>query len=58
MKRSRFSEDQIIRIVHEHEAGACVKDLSRKYGVTDVTLYRWRSKYGAMDYQRMEGRLQ
>ena len=40
MKRSRFSEDQIIRIVHEHEAGACVKDLSRKYGVNSPWIRR------------------
>lgn len=49
MKRSRFSEEQIIGIVHEHESGVPVKELTRKYGVADVTLYRWRSKYGGME---------
>ena len=49
MKRSRFSEEQIIGIVHEHESGVPVKELTREYGVADVTLYRWRSKYGGME---------
>ena len=49
MKRSRFSEEQIIGIVHEHESGVPVKELTCKYGVADVTLYRWRSKYGGME---------
>ena len=49
MKRKRFSEEQIIRILREHEAGAAAKDLCRKHGVSDVTFYRWRSKYGGME---------
>jgi len=49
MKRSRFSEEQIISILKEHEAGATAADLSRKHGISDATFYNWRSKYGGMD---------
>jgi len=49
MKRSRFTEDQIIGILKEHEAGISVADLCRKYGVSDATVYKWKAKYGGMD---------
>ncbi len=49
MKRSRFTEDQIIGILKEHEAGVSVADLCRKYGVSDATVYKWKAKYGGMD---------
>jgi len=49
MKRSRFSEDQIIGILKEHEAGVSVADLCRKRGVSDATVYKWKAKYGGMD---------
>ena len=49
MKRSRFSEEQIIGILKEHEAGLSAKELCRKYGVSDATFYKWRSKYGGME---------
>lgn len=49
MKRSRFTEDQIIGILKEHEAGVSVADLCRKHGVSDATVYKWKSKYGGMD---------
>ena len=49
MKRSRFSEEQIIGILKEHQAGATAADLSRKHGVSDATFYKWRSKYGGME---------
>jgi putative transposase len=49
MKRSRFSDEQIIGILKEHQAGLSAKELCRKYGVSDATFYRWRSKYGGMD---------
>ncbi len=49
MKRSRFSEEQIIGILKEHQAGLSAKDLCRKYGISDATFYTWRSKYGGMD---------
>lgn len=49
MKRSRFSEDQIIGILKEHEAGVPVADLCRKHGVSNASLYNWKAKYGGMD---------
>jgi putative transposase len=49
MKRSRFSEEQIIGILKEHQAGLSAAEICRKYGVSDATFYNWRSKYGGMD---------
>jgi putative transposase len=49
MKRSRFSDEQIIGILKEHKAGVSASELCRKYGVSDATFYKWRSKFGGMD---------
>ena len=49
MKRSRFSEEQIIGVLKEHQAGLGAKELCRKHGVSDATFYKWRSKYGGME---------
>ena len=49
MRKSRFSESQIIAIIREHEAGAKVEDLCRRHGVSGTTLYKWKAKYGGMD---------
>lgn len=49
MRKSRFSEEQIIGILKEHQAGVPVADLCRKHGISDATLYTWRSKYGGME---------
>ena len=49
MKRSRFTEDQIIGILKEHEAGVSVADLCRKHGVSDATVYKWKAKYGGLE---------
>ena len=46
MKRKRFNEAQIIGVLQEAEAGGKKQDLCRKYGITEQTFYRWRSKYG------------
>ena len=49
MKRSRFTDEQIIGVLKEHETGAKVADLCRKHGMSDATFYAWKSKYGGMD---------
>jgi putative transposase len=49
MKRSRFSEEQIIAILKEHEAGVAVSDLCRKHGVSDGSIYKWKGKCGGMN---------
>lgn len=49
MKRSRFSEEQIIGVLKEHQARMSAVDLCRKHGVSDATFYKWRSKYGGME---------
>jgi putative transposase len=49
MKRIRFSEEQIIAVLREHEAGAKTADLARKHGISEATLYNWKAKYGGMD---------
>ena len=46
MKRKRFTEEQIIGILKESEAGAKKQEICRKHGISEHTLYRWRSKYG------------
>ena len=49
MKRSRFSEAQIIGILKEHHVGMSAADLCRKHGISDTTFYRWRPAYGGME---------
>lgn len=49
MKGKRFSEEQIIGILREQEAGGKTADVCRKHGITNTTFYRWKSKYGGMD---------
>ena len=49
MKRARFTEEQIIGVLKEHEAGAKTADLARKHGVSEGTLYNLKAKYGGMD---------
>ena len=49
MKRSRFSDEQIIAILKEQEAGAKTVDVCRKYGISDATFYKWKSKYSGLE---------
>jgi putative transposase len=49
MKRSRFSDEQIIAIVKEQEAGAKTADVCRRHGISDATFYKWKSKYGGLE---------
>ena len=49
MKRTRFTEEQIIGVLKEHELGAKTADLCRKHGISEATFYSWRSKFGGMD---------
>jgi putative transposase len=57
MKRKRFTESQIVSILHQQEAGKSVKDISREHGISDATFYNWKAKYGGMqvsDVKRMK----
>ena len=49
MKKSRYSEEQIIAVLKEHQAGIPVADLCRKHGISEATFYNWRSRYGGME---------
>ena len=53
MKRSRFSDAQILAILKQGEAGMAVADICREHGISNATYYNWRSKYGGMDASLM-----
>ena len=49
MKRKRFTEEQIIAVLREHEGGAKAGDLARKHGISEATIYNWKARFGGMD---------
>jgi putative transposase len=49
MRASRFSEEQIMGILREHEAGAKTPELCRRHGIWDATFYKWKAKYGGLE---------
>ena len=49
MKKTRFTETQIVSILKQQEAGRSVKELAREHGISDATFYNWKAKYGGME---------
>jgi putative transposase len=54
MRKSRFSEEQIVGIIQEYAAGAKVSELCRRHGMSDATFYKWKAKYGGMQVSEIK----
>lgn len=54
MKKARFTEEQILRILKEHDAGKKVQELTREHGISDATLYNWKKKYSDMQVNELK----
>jgi putative transposase len=53
MKKSRFSEEKIIAVLQQAEAGVKVAELARKHGISEATFYNWKAKYGGLDVSQL-----
>lgn len=56
MKKSRYTETQIVKAIKEHEAGKSVQDICRELGVSNVTFYNWKQRYGGMEVSDVKKR--
>ena len=54
MKKTRFTESQIISILKQHDTGMKVSDISREHGISDATFYNWKARYGGMDASELK----
>lgn len=54
MKKTQFTENQIIAMLKQHEQGVKVQDIARAHGISEKTIYRWKSKYGGMDASELK----
>ena len=54
MKKSRFSETQIINILNQQESGRKISEICREHGISDATFYNWRAKYGGMSVNEVQ----
>ena len=54
IKKTRYTESQIIKVLHEVEGGRMIKDVCREYGISEATYYNWKSKYGGMQTSQLK----
>ena len=54
MKKTRFTETQIVKAIQEHENGRDAKDICRELGITSAAFYKWRQRYGGMEVQELK----
>ncbi len=55
VRKSRLTEEQIIKVLKKHAAGLSAREVCRKYGISDATFYKWRSRYGGMGFRAQVG---